>query len=254
MDDLDRTAIREPLAPVGGRPNRGPIVGVIAAALVVVAIAVPKPWTPATLVGAPPVGSTGDAGDGSSGPRGSAGPADPYEPLRSICGSPGGWRAATLHRWPNRASPIRTWSAIEPAAATGPEDSDIPFVDVVAVVSQLGYCSPRGVTAAPDDTRAEIWSLRPGASVKLDPRLVEPDEPHPLGGFWAPPAGARTQILGVEAWRPGSYVIRLRGTAFDRWLGIEIREPPGPPEPEPGPPGTPDPLDPTTPAASPSGS
>jgi hypothetical protein len=113
-------------------------------------------------------------------------------------------------------------------------------------VSTLGYCSPRGPGAAPDDTRAEIWVLRPGGPVRLDAELLEPDEPHPLGGFWAPPPGVRARILGVDAWRAGSYVIRLRGTAFDRWLGIEIREPPGPPEPV----ATPEPVDPAAPAPS----
>ena len=252
MDDLDGPPIREPLVPVAGRIDRRPIVAVLALALVVLAIAVPKPWSPSRPSMAVPTQAPGASVGGGAGPGGSGGaggspaPAatsDPYEPLRTICGSPGGWRAATLHRWPEREAPIRTWSAIEPGEAAAADDPDVPFVDVVAAVATLGYCSPRGEDSAPEDTTAEIWLVGEGGAPprRLDAELAEPDAPHPLGGFWAPPPEARAEVLGVEAWRPGRYAIRLSGTRFDRWIGIEIREPPGPdddgptrtPRPEP---------------------
>jgi hypothetical protein len=124
--------------------------------------------------------------------------------------------------------------AIEPAQAEDAADADVPFVDVVAAVTAIGYCSPRGPAGAPEDTRAEIWAI--GASThRLEPILLDPAEPHPLGGFWAPPPDARTRLLGIEVWRPGRYAIRLVGTAFDRWIGIEVVEPPGPGDGSPSP-------------------
>jgi hypothetical protein len=272
VDDPDREALREPLTRVTGRTDWRPIVAVLVAGLVVLAIAIPKPWAPSRHAVAVPGGPSGGPSGPSAGAATASGPAGPpapeatpdtYAPLRTICGSPGGWRAATLHRWPNRESPIRTWSAIEPEEASAADDPAVPWVDVVAAVSALGYCSPRGDAAGPpDDTTAEIWALDSGGGEprRLDAVLSEPESSHPLGGFWTPPPEARAEILGVEAWRPGRYAIRLQGTGFDRWLGIEIREPPGPapsrsgasasPSPRPPSPRPPSPRSPSPPSPS----
>ena len=142
------------------------------------------------------------------------------------CGNPSGWRVATLQTWVGRATPIRTWLAIDPVPATSAGDPRIPFVPVATdLVLAMGYCSPAGPDQPPQAIAVEIWAVPSGAPPTLlhAPRL-EPVHAHALGGLWLPPPERRVILDGAGGWAPGRYAIRLDALSYERWLGVEIRD------------------------------
>ncbi len=153
---------------------------------------------------------------------------DPYAGLWITCGSPSGWRAATVQQWAGRSAPIRSWIAIEPVEATGPLDPAIPFAPVATdVVTALGYCSPlTDAERPPEGARAAVWAVNEDVARPLAADPLEPTTPNALGGLWRPAPDVAAVIDGFVAWPPGRYVLEVRATAgtFDRWLGIEIED------------------------------
>jgi hypothetical protein len=231
MQDPDEPAGRPDAGPpvrllrAGGRERdlRRPLI-LVAVALAVVIV---QPWTlipgapsggtPAADLGAPPATAPPP-------PTPTPGPSDPYAELVVTCGSPSGWRAATLQRWTGRAAPIRTWIAVDPVEARGAADPDIPFVPVATdLVLAIGYCSPLGPEQPPQAAAVELWSVPDGAAtVRLDGHRLEPVHANALGGLWLPPGDTTTTVDGATGWAPGRYAIRLVARSFDRWLGLEI--------------------------------
>lgn len=150
---------------------------------------------------------------------------DPYAGLVVTCGYPSGWRVATLQHWWGRTGTIRTWSAVDPVTAGGPTDPAIPFVIVATdVVTAIGYCSPLGDTRPPTIAGLQIWALGEGDAREVELLPVEPRHPNALGGLWGPPPAEAIAVDGFAGWRPGRYVVRVRGPAFDRWMGVEIQD------------------------------
>jgi hypothetical protein len=228
----------------GADPRR--LYAVIAVLVGIIALLIVRPWGDGTdTPEAPPAASRSTVASGSgpapTGPQSGSGPVgDPYAELRVTCGSPSGWRAATLQAWAGRARLIRSWIAIEPTEATGPLDPVIPFAPVATdVVTALGFCSPLDeVQRPPESTVAALWAIRGDRALPLTARLVEPSSPNALGALWgpAPEVGDR-----AGAWPPGRYVIELSTPtgAYHRWLGIEIEDLARRQSPSPSPPASP---------------
>ncbi|OGO54385.1 MAG: hypothetical protein A2V85_14475 [Chloroflexi bacterium RBG_16_72_14] len=234
MDEPDRPPERaeaRPVAPAAGQ-KRTILTAVAIVAALLTGLA--RPWDLVTAPG-PPVAVPGDGpiaaspadGRPTATPPGQTAPGDdPYAGLWTTCGSPSGWRAATVQQWTGRPAPIRSWIAIDPSNAVGPLDPRIPFAPVATdLVTAIGYCAPLDERLRPPlSARAELWAIVGGTPVPLTADLLEPAEPDALGGLWRPAPEVAVQIDGKEAWPPGRYVleIRSRSDAFHRWLGIEI--------------------------------
>jgi hypothetical protein len=228
LDEHARTGLNEaprPIAP-GADPRRLYIlIGVLVGIIVLLVV---RPWgegsgvppgvSPDVLAGGSPTLVPGATGAGTPVP------ADPYADLWVTCGSPSGWRAATIQDWGGRVSSIRTWIAIDPVAATGPLDTAIPFAPVATSrVTAIGFCSPLDEERRPPLTAtAALWAIEDGVATALAPPPLEPSTPNALGGLWRPPPG----IGGGAAWVPGRYVIEIGSPTggYRRWLGIEIRD------------------------------
>lgn len=153
--------------------------------------------------------------------------------LGVTCGSPSGWRAATLQAWAGRSRPIRSWIAIEPVSATDALDPAIPFAPVATgVVTAIGYCAPLGDEARPPASAvAALWAIRDGSAVPLSLLPLEPASPDALGGLWSrppevPEPPGSNSGSSADLWPPGRYVVELAtpGLAYHRWLGIEIAD------------------------------
>jgi hypothetical protein len=211
----------------------------------VIVVLVVRPWggTPADTTSNPAAGGGSTTADGgavavASGQPSSPGidegsslpPAPPPDPLRETCGSPSGWRAATLQAWAGRAEPIRSWIAIVPVPASGPLDPQIPFAPVATgIVTAIGYCAPLGDQRPPAVASTSLWKIRDGVATTLSLVPLEPATPNALGGLWlAPPEIDHTEPAagGVRVWPPVRYAIRIAAPsgAYDRWLGVEIAD------------------------------
>ena len=241
MDEPDRAAgggstetATQPVAPGSGKRRSALTAMAIVSALL---IGVARPWDLAVPATAQPTGAPDRVpaatraaerpGAGTPAPSGGTAPVgDPYAALWITCGSPSGWRAATIQRWTGRPAPIRSWIAIDPGEATGPLDPRIPFAPVATdLVTAIGYCAPLSESLRPPaSTRATLWAIVGEQARPLAALPLEPAEPDALGGLWRPAPEIVAQVDGTEVWPPGRYVVRLRSPSdsFDRWLGIEI--------------------------------
>lgn len=223
MDDDDRRDVPVALRPVAGSGSRRATAVLVAIVATAVALAFLKPWgdLPATLEGEP----SARVGPSLAGQATPAPTPDSYADLVVICGSPSGWRAATLQHWVGRESEIRTWTAIDPVPAAAPVDRAIPFAPIASdLVTAIGYCAPRGADPAPADATPRFWALDPDGETAraLEPSPLEPAVSNPLGGLWLPPPDVRVALDGADGWRPGRYVLRVDAGSNGRWLGIEI--------------------------------
>ena len=173
--------------------------------------------------------------------------------LETTCGSPSGWRAATLQGWAGRSTPIRSWIAIEPVAAHGPLDPVIPAVPVATgVVLALGYCAPVDERRPPATAVAHLWALGADHTASLlAPVQVEPSVPSELGVLWAPRPVTGSSTAVPAGWAPGRYVIEIVApdAGFDTWLGMDIEDVRA--DPSTGPGSTPGPSGRATGSASP---
>jgi hypothetical protein len=165
--------------------------------------------------------------------------ASPADALVETCGSPSGWRAATLQAWPGRSEPIRSWIAVQPVAASGPLDPRIPFVPVATgIVTAVGYCAPSDDTRPPMVARTSLWAVSDGVAAPLTLLPLEPAAPNALGGLWlAPPeldrpspgATAPSEPTSGDAprqWPPGRYALQVAapGGVYNAWLGVEVED------------------------------
>jgi hypothetical protein len=223
----------------GDDPRRLQVVIVVLVAVIVVLVV--RPWGD----GGPPVAvgpestntgvltrpgtSPGVATHVSALPAVSPGAATSTPALRQVsCGSPDGWRATTVQRWPDRILPVRSWIAIDPVAAVGPADPAIPLAPVAAgVVTAIGYCAPlQARLQPPPGAVATLWMLTPTGPRRLSPVSLDLESLYRQGVLWrpAPELAAIPRDGGASAWPPGRYVVEIADPshAFDRWLGIEI--------------------------------
>jgi hypothetical protein len=158
--------------------------------------------------------------------------------LLITCGSPSGWRAATLQAWPGRTEPIRSWIAVEPVAASGPLDPGIPFVPVaMGIVTGVGYCAPLGEARPPVIARAAVWAITNGGAIPLSIVPLEPVAANALGGLWLPPPDLEGSVGGdpgvgpasdgaAGRWPPGRYALEVAvpGGTYAQWIGVEIKD------------------------------
>ncbi len=196
MDDPDEPGFTEPPHSIvsGTDPRR--LYAVIAVLLVVIVVLAIRPWGDD---GGPP--REGDVAQPSAGrpapttppPDASAGaeptPGAVAAGLDETCGSPSGWRAATLQDWAGRSTPIRSWIAIEPVTASGAADPAVPFAPVATgIVTAIGYCAPLGDAERPPAAAvASLWAVRDGQAIPLSLLPLEPSSPDALGGLWRRP-------------------------------------------------------------------
>lgn len=143
-----RSAAPVRLTPVGETERRGGLW--LAAAAVLVALAVIKPWValssssasgdpsePAAVATNAPPGAGAAAADAAL-PTRSAAPL-PADALR--CLQPDGWRLVTFEQAPGRTE--RSWIVVAPATAAGPLDPAIPATTLVSsTMLGLGLCAP----------------------------------------------------------------------------------------------------------------
>ena len=237
MDEPDRTPERTPeraeARPVASTAGQRRTILTALAIVSALLIGIARPWdlvrpAPAAIPGDGPVATSPADGQAiATPPPGQATTGDdPYAGLWITCGSPSGWRAATIQRWTGRPAPIRSWIAVDPSEAAGPLDPRIPFAPVATdLVTALGYCAPLDERLRPPlSARAVLWAIVDGRPVPLTAVLLEPAAPDALGGLWRPAPEVAVRVDGREAWPAGRYVLELRSgsDAFHRWLGIEI--------------------------------
>ena len=161
--------------------------------------------------------------------------------VATICLEPASWRTATIETW--RDQTVRVWRAIDPVAASGPDDPTIPVVPAVGSrVAAIGFCAP---VVGPDrptgPVTVEAWrrdlpasegaGAAPGtgargtaAPVPLLLRSVVPaGSPSPFGALFGPPADSDTGT----GWTPGIIIFRYAQlasgmTTAATWFAIEI--------------------------------
>ncbi len=242
MEERQQESLDEPPQGVvsGTDPRR--LYAVIVLLLAVIVVLAIRPWgndTTAPDRTGDAAASLGEAGEPTDTPDGSpVSPATPALPIDAAalvetCGSPSGWRAATLQEWTGRSSPIRSWIAIEPTTASGPLDPAIPFAPVATgIVTAIGYCAPLDEASRPPEVAvASLWAIRDGQAIPLSLLPLEPSSPNALGGLWKRPAevtdapGA-SPAPAADVWPPGRYVIELAspGREYHLWLGVEIAD------------------------------
>lgn len=193
----------------------------------------PSVVTPTGLDATPAASPIATATDGEP-----AAPTASLDPLLITCGTPSGWRAATLQAWPGRTEPIRSWIAVRPVAASGPLDPGIPFVPVATgIVTAIGYCAPPDDTRPPVTARTSLWAVAAGIATPLSLLPLEPATPNAQGGLWLAPPGLERPSSGESAappsasdaprlWPPGRYALQVAvpGGIYARWMGIEVKD------------------------------
>ena len=228
MDDQRESRVDQPIRIIVNDDSRLTVLLPTALVAAAVLLALLKPWG-GTPVGPGAAAASGEVATPAPGgtlertarPRATP---DDYAELVVTCGSPGGWRAATIQRWSGRRAPIRAWAAVEPVVAEHAMDPGIPFVPVATdLVAAIGYCAPRRADDTPHGVDPEIWLVEDGGATRVDgSERLEPLDANPLGGLWLPLADRAVSLEGVAGWPPGRYAIRLDFGSVARWFGIEI--------------------------------
>jgi hypothetical protein len=232
-----------PVAPGGGSDR---IARWVAVAVVLVVVAVVKPWggedgaARSAAGGAPSLRAVAGAPAASSGAsRAPARAVDEIDPdVTLACLEPASWRVASIEAYDRQT--IRIWRALDPGAATGPGDPAIPHVLIASEgVAELGWCAP---AAGPDrptgETTVQAWSLHEGTARAL--RLVRTGRTprqSSFGAMYGPSSGvAGRQASPVAGWPAGHYVFRVTLEDGDeRWFGVDLELRPAVPTQRPGP-------------------
>ena len=214
----------------GGERGRGAWF-LIVAALALVAVAILKPWdvgrsvpggVPGSSPAAPTVRVVGPA------PPSSAPILNADEIATSRCNRPLGWRTYTFETWNGRR--IRTWTALEPLAATDVEgalDRRIPVVPAIGeVITAIGYCAPSAADSRPPPgVRVLVWAVAPSGVVRaLEPRRIEPALASSLSALFAYP-DASGRRGGPAPWPDGRYLFAILGPApgdYGRWFAVDV--------------------------------
>jgi hypothetical protein len=213
---------------------------VVAAAVVLIVVAIVKPWgspsPDASPIGAPPRPASPLASPLAS----PALPSPPSEDalVAPFCLQPSGWRIFAAERWSDRD--VRSWRTAEAVStASGPTDPRIPITPVPSQwILALGYCAPvAGPDRPPADSSITVFRLADEGRERmqvLDLRRLQPrTRPSSLGEVYAPPPIPGAAAGRASGWQDGTYVFRIGGTIgepFVRWLAVrvEILPPPDP--------------------------
>jgi hypothetical protein len=222
--------------------DRGLTAGAVVAAVFVI-VAVLKPWDLLGLAPRPDQPAAPMAPDRSPPRIASGGSAGGDHSTSDQCYYTSGWRVYTL--LPIGSRNVRSWSAVRPVRAQGPDDVRIDMARIVADgVPVLGYCTPaRGRERPPGSATTSAWQL-------TEDRLHQELDLVPIQS--ANPTGRSTQALyrppwpagpgEAPLWLPGRYAFRISDGPegrYERWFGVEIVSPSvvaaGSPSPRPSP-------------------
>lgn len=165
----------------------------------------------------------------------------PAHPDEIACISATGWRAVIRDVTAGRES--RTWIAVDPAAATGPEDDSIATVHiVVGRLMAIGYCVPAELSDGQREAR--LWRIEPDEAGPDAPRptlplpMATPTEVLPLRTL-VPRAPRSADLFGPPRPRPrwlaGRYVfaVDLERSDGPVWFSIEVADSEPVPTPQP---------------------
>jgi hypothetical protein len=218
--------------PLGRVPTRV-FVG-IAAAIVLVAVALIKPWggspahVPLATDQVPLAAATNS--NTTRPPIPSSAPAIVTADVVGLCIAPPTWRLITIEK--NELGASRTLYSTQPTAASGPADATIPTTRVHARnLLGIGVCRPnpqgRPLADLPSD-RVAIWEIPSGGQPVMisDPRIVD-DALFSLGEayYGPPPTAAAGAAVESRPWDPGRYVLEVSqrtAGAEPQWLGIDL--------------------------------
>ena len=239
MEERQQESFDEPTA--RRRVRHGPaaaVRGIVVLLAVIVVLAI-RPWgdeatAPDRAVTRPGQPGGGRRADGRARPLARRG-ADARAPgdvaaLVETCGSPSGWRAATLQDvgGPVAADPLldrgRARRGDRPAGSGHPVRAG---GDGHRDGHRLLRAARRGGPAARGRTAHPCGRSAAAAQTALSLIPLEPDSPDALGGLWSRPGevtGGDDERRGV--WPPGRYVVEIAspGGEYRRWLGIEIAD------------------------------
>lgn len=145
-------------------------------------------------------------------------PSPTVHPDAIACISATGWRAVTRDVTAGRES--RTWIAVDPATATGPQEEAVPTVRiVVGRLFAIGYCVPAALSDDPRDER--LWRIeldgRPRTPIPVLPlQTLVPRAPG-FADMFGPPRGE-------SRWTAGRYVFAVDHGGSDGpvWFSIEV--------------------------------
>lgn len=194
----------------GRRGDRVALLG-----LVLVLLAVVKPWGSSPIVGEP-------TGDRSSRPIPTLRTAIGDEPCTGR-----GWLIAVDKRLADRV--VRSWVMADAVIASGPTDPRIRFVTVTsAQVLALGYC-PGERDAADSYSRLTIYRLGSTVAVVTATPVTDqkPERASASVLFRPAGAGAATGSPGASpvlpSWEAGKYALQVDGPdGHERWIGLEV--------------------------------
>lgn len=230
---------------VGRTDHRRPT-AIVAAALLLVMIAIAKPWSLLDLGAAGP-GFAPLAGDSAAlalrTPSGSPGPTPIPTPTgdQVPCLARSGWRLATLEVGPLGDS--RSWLVVSPVAAAGPLDAIAAVTLRTDGVVALGFCGPGASlastssrivgawrVASPDGTGRAADALRlatvPGADAGLAPLwavLYLAPTADGAASASATTAASAAFDLGTSRWSSGHYVFEVADDGAPAvWFALDL--------------------------------
>jgi hypothetical protein len=197
--------------------------------VVLVLLAVVKPWAPAAApLSQPGPASSGEPAAGGAGvargappgenARATRAPDATIDPLtlRKQCRDPDVWRLVTIEQ--SRPLVGRSLLPITLVAATGPDDPNIvPQLVRTGELVAFGYCVPAAIhpDAAAAEAAVAIWAQVDGrVTVPLSDARVMDDALASVGEVYlAPPGGAPVPGSGAPqpTWPQGRYIFRIPG-------------------------------------------
>jgi hypothetical protein len=203
-------------APAGRAPG-----GIVAAVLVLVVVAIAKPWAGApnesTVV--PRLASATPAAPVAALPTAPKATATP-DTADEYCLSQTSWMVAGIMVW--GTSTVRTWEAIRPVEATGPLDPRIQFGLIVSPsVWAVGYCAPAAVSSIAGRAVVSAWLI--GFDSVPTPVALSPWRPEvptsSLGDLYI-----ETPTRSESNWQEGRFVFAVADADGGRahWFGIDV--------------------------------
>jgi hypothetical protein len=229
---------------VGRTDHRRPA-AIAVAALVLVLIAIAKPWAmldPGSAVsGSQPQGRDG-AALALRTPVDSAGPTPIPTPTgdQVPCLAPSGWRLATLEVGPLGDS--RSWIVVSPVAAAGPLDAIAAVSVRTDGVVALGFCGPGASQASAGSRIVGAWRVAAPAGAGRAANVLRlatvPGADANLAPVWAvlylaptadgatasgAPASSAAFDLGASRWTSGHYVFEVADDgAPPVWFALDL--------------------------------
>jgi hypothetical protein len=209
------------LSDVGG--SAGPTLRIATIAIALVAVAVVTPWA---WFG--PTGTGGGSATPTTPAASSFGPAatptdtpTPTLPADAIeCLQPVGWRLVMATESADQLT--RSWTVIQPATATGPDDPRlVPLLVAADNVVGLGFCADHQQLGTDPAIVASAWrrSDADGTWQPFDVAASPPDLRDGGSAVMARPAAAAT-------WPNGSYAFRITRGFGVEWFRVDLVWPP----------------------------